>query len=317
MVSCLENRRTSVLAYGRWLAQPWDETSHSVHPRVHDKGFALAALLQEFDEANLAVADSSISTLSRCLQRGIDMDTELEKWYAEFLIRSPSPSYWPSPPSNFTRCQQQIAGSGPRGLPLLSYPNLTVASITITFWAMKLILSDEITNICNMILSSNRKTCADSPATEPTASLTLTSMVQCAENQHNKEERINLATDITRSMPYCLDSTMGMIGPERAFFALRTALATLLRHPGPELEWCRAVYAKMDVGLDLRGAADLHPFLYKSRGPPGVLDPFTAESSLSFRAIFVSREATSRRVTRVRKTLCDCTHQEILLSSFL
>lgn len=245
------------------------------------------------------------------------MDADLEKWYEEFLIRSPSPSYWPLAPSQYTRAQREITGSGPRGLPLLSYPNLVVVSITVTFWALKLILSDEIATICHIILSTDCKACAHSSATDPAASLALVSMAQRAEDQHNEGKRRNIATNIIRSMPYCLNHTMGLLGPEKAFFALRTALATLRRHPGPELEWCRAVYAKMDVGLDLRGAADLHPFLYKSRGPPGVLDPFTAESSLSFRAIFVSREATSRRVTRVRKTLCDCTHQEILLSSFL
>ena len=41
-------------------------------------------------------------------------------------------------------------------------------------------------------------------------------MAQRAETQHNKEERLTLATDIVRSMPYCLDQTMGLLGLEKA-----------------------------------------------------------------------------------------------------
>ena len=148
MTSCLKHRKTAVLAFGRWQARRWDGASHKVNPRVHDKGFALAALLQKFDEASLASADSSISTLSHCLQRGVGMDFDLENSYEEFLIRSPSPSYWPAEPSNFIRAQQQLADSGPRGLPLLSYPNLIVASITMTLWAQKLIISEDIATMC-------------------------------------------------------------------------------------------------------------------------------------------------------------------------
>lgn len=272
MVSCLEHRRTSVLAYGKWLARPWDETSHSVHPRVHDKGFALAALLQDFDKANLTSADSSILTLSHCLQRGVDMDADLEKWYEEFLIRSPSPSYWPLAPSQYTRAQREITGSGPRGLPLLSYPNLVVASITVTFWALKLILSDEIATICHIILSTDCKACAHSSATDPAASLALVSMAQRAEDQHNEGKRRNIATNIIRSMPYCLNHTMGLLGPEKAFFALRTALATLQRHPGPELEWCGAAHRRMNKSFGLRGAMQLHPYLYGSCGSQRACD---------------------------------------------
>lgn len=246
MFSCLEHRRTSVLAHGGRLARPWNETSRSVLPRVHDKGFALAALLQEIDYANLASAGTSISTLSHCLQLIVNMDTDLEKWYDEFLINSPSPSYWPTPPFSFISAQRHIASSGPGGLPLLSYPNLMVASITVTFWALKLIISDEIANICQIILFTNRKSRADSPATDPAASLMLTSMAQCVENQHSEEQRMKLATDIGRSMPYCVNHTMGLLGPERVFFPLRTALATIQRNPGPEQEWFRAAHKRMN-----------------------------------------------------------------------
>ena len=155
---------------------------------------------------------------------------------------------------------------------MLSYPNIVVASITVTFWALKVVLSDEIATICHKILSTNPKTYAHSSATDPAASLALTSRAQRAENHHSEEMRRNIATDIVRSMPYCLNHTMGLLGPERAFFALRTALATLRRHPGPELEWCRAAHRRMNKSFGLRGAMQLHPYLYGSCGSQRACD---------------------------------------------
>ena len=273
MISCVTYRRTSVLAYGRWLARPWDETSHSVHPRVYDKGFALAALFQDLDNANVASLSTNISTLSLCLQRLIDMDTDLESWYEEYLVRNTSPLYWPAQPSTtYTRFERKIADSGPRGLPLLAYPNLTIASTTLTFWALKILLSDEIANTSHIILSTNHKARTDSQATDPAASLKLTSMAQIAEKQHSKEKRMDLATEISRSVPYCLNSAMGLLGPERALFALRTAIAMFRRHPGPELEWCRKIYSRFNDRSGFRGAMQLHPYLYGPYQSRGIRD---------------------------------------------
>lgn len=268
MLSCLKHRRTSVLAHGTWVARPWDETPRG--PRLYDKGFALATILQELDSANLASADTSISTLSHCLKKVVQMNTDLDEWYDKFLVSTTSPSYWSTSSATFTGAQRQIGGSGPRGLPWLFYPNLTVASITVTFWALKLIISEEMANICQIILVTNRKARADSPATDPAASLMLTSMAQRAKDQFSQEQRMSLVIDIARSMPYCLNHTMGLLGPERAFFALRIALVTVRRNPGPEREWFRARYRMMDnktcfVGrcssiytcMDLPGRKDL------------------------------------------------------------
>lgn len=267
MLSCLKHRRTSVLAHGEWVARPWDETSRG--PRLYDKGFALATILQELDNANLTSADTSILTLSNCLQRVVHMDTELETWYEEFLNTIPSPSYWPAPSATYTVAQRQIESSGPRGFPLLSYPNMTVASITVTFWALKLMISEEIANICQIILTTHRKARADSPATDPAASLMLTSMAQRLKDQHGQEQRMSLVVEIARSMPYCLNHTMGLLGPERAFFALRTALVTVRHNPGPEREWFREVYQRMDNKTSFLGRCSS---IHTCMGLPGPME---------------------------------------------
>ena len=267
MLSCLKHRRTSVLAHGEWVARPWDDTSRG--PRLYDKGFALATVLQDIDNANLSSADTSILTLSNCLQRVVHMDTELEKWYDGFLTIIPSPSYWPTPSDAFTGTQRPIEGLGPRGSRLLSYPNMTVASITVTFWALKLIISEEIATICQIILITNRKARANSPTTDPAASLMLTSMAQRAKDQHGEEQRMSLVIDIARSMPYCLNHTKGLLGPERAFFALRTVLVTVRCNPGPEREWFRAMYQRMNNKTSFVGRCSS---IHACMGLPGPKD---------------------------------------------
>ena len=250
-----------------------------MHPRIQDKGFALAALLQDIDNANIASTNTDNSTRSLCLQRLIDMNTDLENWYKEYLVRSPSPSYWPAQTSTYTRFQRQIASFGPSGLPLLSYPNLTVASTTLTFWALKIILSGEIATTCHIILSTDHKAHTDSPAMDPAAYLTTTSMAEGAKEQHGEETCMHLATDIARSTPYCLNSTMGVLGPERALFAIRTALVTFRRHPGPELDWCQKVYRSMENKSGVRGAMQLHPYLYGPGEAEGVCDPLSSHTN--------------------------------------
>ena len=247
MLSSVEHRRTSVFADARWQGgETCDKPPHSIQSQVYDKGFALAALLQDFDNLNLTDASTSVTTLSQCLKRVVDMDSELENWFDKLLDDSPSPSCWPKVASTFTRGQQKIAISGPRGLPLLFYPNLTMAIISVTVWALKIVISDEIATICRIVLFTNREARADAPTTDPATSLMLTSMAQRIEDQHSEEKRMNLAIDIVRSMPYCCNENMGLLGPERAVFALRTALNTMRRIPGPELDWLEAADHKID-----------------------------------------------------------------------
>lgn len=261
MITCLQDRRTSVLATSKWLARDWDETSHSIHPLVYDKGLVLASLLEEIDEAKLLSANDS--TRFYFLQRCLGMDTDLDIWYEEFTIRTPSSSYWPTP--TIIRSGAPGSSLGPKGLPRLSFTNLSIASTTVTFWALKIMISNTIAGACSTILSSNSRrqsvasvntvetistgpdeaTGNSDPASSPDG---VNAKALRLSNQYNFAQRIDFATLIVRSMPYCLNFNMGLLGPQRAFFALRTALGTLRSDPSPEQQWVKSNHKKLAEG---------------------------------------------------------------------
>lgn len=290
MISCIQDRRTSALASARWLARDWDETSDSLHPTIYDKGLVLASLLEEIDNANLSSANDS--TLFYFLQRCLGMDTDLDIWYEEFVIRTPSSSYWPTP--TIIRSDSPSSPPGPKGQPRLSFANLSIASTTVTFWALKITISNTIATACSTILSCTSRrpsvvslntietnsTSADGVAslnTVETISTTvdgaaslntvetisngadnvtensdpasspdeITAKAQRLSNQYNFAQRKDFATLIVRSMPYCLNFNMGLLGPQKGFFALRTALSMLRSNPSPEQRWVKSNHKKL------------------------------------------------------------------------
>lgn len=264
MISCIQDRRTSALASATWLARDWDETCNSLHPTIYDKGLVLASLLEEIDNANLSSA--SDSTLFYFLQRCLGMDTDLDIWYEEFVIRTPSSSYWPTP--TIIRSDSPSSPPGPKGQPRLSFANLSIASTTTTFWALKIIISNTIATACSTILSCTSRrpsvvtldTVETSSAdpddvtenSDPSSSPDeITAKAQRLSNQYNFAQRKDFATLIVRSMPYCLNFNMGLLGPQRAFFALRTALGMLRSNPSPEQRWVKLNHKKLSESLTL------------------------------------------------------------------
>ena len=253
MITCLQDRRASDLTAAKWLARDCDETSHSIHPSIYDKGLVLASFLEEMDNANLLSADHS--TQFYFLQRCLGVDTSLDIWYEEFLIRTPLSSYWPTPTA--TPTDPRSPTLGPKGQPRLSFANLSIASTTITFWALKIIISNTIATACSAILSSTSRRqkvislnpigrtstgleeepAKSNPASNPDAVITI---AQRLSKQYDFAQRKEFATLIVRSMPYCLKFDMGMLGPQRAFFALRTALSMLKSNPSPEQAWVKS-----------------------------------------------------------------------------
>ena len=253
MITCLQDRRASTLTTAKWLARDWDETPHTVHPSIYDKGLVLASFLEEMDKANLLSANHS--TQFYFLQRCLGVDTSLDIWYEEFIIRTPSASYWPTPTAIPT--DSLGATLGPKGQPRLSFANLSIASTTITFWALKIIISNTIATVCSAILSSTsprQKIISLNPIErtstgheeEPanfnpaSSSDVVIAMAQRLSKQYDFAQRKGFATLVVRSMPYCLNFDMGMLGPQRTFFALRTALSMLKSNPSPEQAWVKS-----------------------------------------------------------------------------
>lgn len=277
MISCLQDRKTSILASAKWLARDWDENANSFYPTIYEKGLILASLLAEIDNANLSSANES--TLFYFLQRCLSMDTDLDIWYEEFIIRTPSSTYWPTPV--VTRSQSPSAALGPKGQPRLSFTNLSIASSTVTFWALKIIISNTIATSCSTIVSSTARRQADvSLETVETLSTgpsgvtqdpdpasnhdEVIAMAQRVSNQYDFVQRKDLATLIIRSMPYCLNFGMGLLGPQRVFFALRTAHGILKSNPSPEEKWVKSTHKKLEQRYVKNIWRPCCPFFYKA-----------------------------------------------------
>lgn len=175
-------------------------------------------------------------------------------------MTTPSSSYWPTPTMIRPDCVS--AAPGPDGRPRLSFSNLSIASTTVTFWALKIIISSTIASVCSTIALPT--SCSQSvvslnavgtistglegitehsdPASSPDE---VFAKAQRLSNEYNFAQRKDIATLVIQSMPYCLNFNMGLLGPQKAFFALRTALSVLKSNPSPEQTWVKSNHKRL------------------------------------------------------------------------
>lgn len=258
MIQCIQFRKSSFLGDSAWLTVPWGDTGKDVHQRLYDKGFALGALLEEIDNSNLTNTGIRSSQLCSYLQRCSEMHIDFEAWYQELLKQSPSPLYWTTK-SNVTSdsTKELPPNDAPNSQTLspFSFPSLRLAYITATFWALKLILSSTIALTCGAILSNESAT--QSISADPNPAVDLRNTAHRLLSEHGSSQRLELATNIMRSMAYCLNDSMGLLGAAKSLFPLRVALFALRRQPGEELRWCQAVYQELETRKGLRYAREI------------------------------------------------------------
>lgn len=256
MIHAMQFRKSSFLGTEEWKTIPWEDTPKDVYQKLYDHGFSMAALLEEIDSAQLISPEADISKLSDFLPRLSSMNDEMESWYHELLTECQSPLFWPTYSS--PRTSSSISGWDvretlePSSLPPLSFPTLRMANITVTYWGLRTILSNTIAITCGAILSTDTQVSAESSRHGD-----LRAMATHLLSQHGSATRLEFATNIMRSMPYCLNDNMGLLGAQKSLFALRVALFSLRRHPGEELKWCQAVYAELDNKKGLRYAREI------------------------------------------------------------
>ena len=258
MIQCIQFRKSSFLGDSDWSTIPWGRTGKDVYQRLYDKGFALGALLEEMDNADLTNSETRTSKLSSYLQRCSEIYADFEDWYQGLLQQSPSPLYWTtesSIPAGSARESSANESSESQTLPPFSFPSLHHAYITATFWALKLILSGTIALTCGAVLSSTSAN--QSSSIDPALAIDLRNTAHRLLSQHGNPQRLELATNIMRSMPYSLNDSMGLLGAAKSLFPLRIALFCLRRQPGEELKWCQAVYQELETKKGLRYAREI------------------------------------------------------------
>ena len=245
MIQALQNRKASPLGNHEWCTRPWiqqrDETitlEKDPTQRLYDYGFALAALFDEIDTANLHDPETKIPLLNKYLPRCSALDATFNLWYQNLTRQSPMPLYWLTPPDNGTH---HTPAAMTKWWPF-SFPDLPAAITMINFWGLKLALSNTIAIICASILSPNHYHQRND---DPQAFAALEQTARQLITKHGDTGRLQTATNIIRAMPYCLHDSTGLFGPHRSLFALRAALLSLRRSPGEELDRCLRAYQEL------------------------------------------------------------------------
>ena len=258
MTQCIQYRKSTFLGNPEWSTLPWSQTSKDIYQQLYDKGFKLAALLEEIDNARLTNEDASTSIRSEHLERLSDLDEEMDLWYLEILKESPSPLFWHTrPTSHDSNFKESLI---PRTLPPFMFHTLRLASIVGTYWSLKVHLSNNIALACEHVLSTNVQPPFQSASSASLGnSQDLEIMSLHLLEKYTNAHRLELATNIIRSMPYRLKDDMGLLGAQKALFALRTALFTLRLCPGEELKlkWCQAMYQELYNKKGLRYAREI------------------------------------------------------------
>ena len=244
MIQALQNRKASPLGNHEWCTRPWVQKRKGGCPekdstqRLYDHGFALAALFEEIDTANLPDPETEISTFNKYLRRCSALEAKINLWYQNLARQSSTPLYWLTPPND----DIDITTAEVDSWRPFSFPDLPIAITTITFWGLKLALSNTIAIICSLVLSRNapdqhKEDLQGFAALQQTAHLLIT--------QHGDKGRLENATNIIRAMPYCLHDSTGLLGPQKSLFALRAALLSLRKTPGEELDRCLRTYQEL------------------------------------------------------------------------
>ena len=232
--------------------------------RLYDHGFALAALFEEIDTADLPNPETKLAQFNKFLRRCSALDATLNLWYQDFArqYQYSTPLYWLTPPNDGIHDTKAASN---KWRPF-SFPDLSIAIAVIVFWGLKLALSNTVAIICALVLSPNvRNQHEDDPegfaALEQTAGLLVT--------QHGNTGRLENATNIIRAMPYCLHDSAGQLGPQRCLFPLRAALLSLRRTPGEELDMCLKVYQELVEEKGLGYAREVGKVSAKHGAPVG------------------------------------------------
>ena len=244
MIQALQNRKASPLGDHEWCTRPWVRKGNQRCPekdstqRLYDHGFALAALFEEIDTANLLNPETKISTLNKYLRRCCAIDATFNIWYQNLARQSSTPLYWLTPPNDGVH---HTTAASTKWQPF-SFPDLRTAITVITFWGLKLALSNTIAIVCALVLSLNAR---NQHKDDPQGLAVLEQTAHHLVTQHGDAGRLGNATNIIRAMPYCLHDSAGLMGPQKSLFALRAALLSLRRTPGEELDRCMRAYQEL------------------------------------------------------------------------
>lgn len=247
-----------------WRTRPWNGQTKSLQQTLYDKGYALAALFEDFDSLrSSSTSHPRFEHLIASLHRCTALNSDFEAWYELLLRENPGPLYWPAPSVvlNPKREDQEL-------FPAIKFPTYYMAHLHMTFWALRIILGATITSILNALppcLTASASTSPphDSPIPEPLSTPHSNPLheaqIRAQHSKHSRAQRLNLASKIMQSVPYCTLDSLGLLGAQKCIFPLRTAMAAFEMPPSDarSLARCYEVYNELFSARKLRFARDL------------------------------------------------------------
>ena len=243
MIQSVQYRQRTFLGTEEWRTNAWVGCSKEPDIRLYELGFDLGSLKEDCDKAGVQDGKLSLEDSMEFVNRFSIIDSHLDAWFEGYEKETTAPLF---------RIADHVVKIGMENetfKPLI-FSRLREASNTLGYWGLKLVVSHAITEISMALLANN-------PCLSSIANTQTREKLEKVIGEHGGSHCLHLATNITRTIPYVLDDSMGLIGAQHALFPLRAALFTLSRYPGEELRRCRAVYAQFDQKKGLHYATEV------------------------------------------------------------
>ncbi|KIW73486.1 hypothetical protein PV04_01600 [Phialophora macrospora] len=227
----LATRKSTYLAQQDWLTVPWKIQPKSDLDQLQDIMAHIATLIEK--AARLGTTTNTASDIALAqriglLQQGWAFHSQLQNWYQGFRRKRAGPLYNERPSS--ARVSSRLASVFPKSLHFQSFE---IARLHLSYWGILLFLY--IT-----ILAIPASSASD---VDPTSS----AVAGVKQNEFTHRQALELARLIAQSMEYLLSEEMHILGPQKVFFALRTAMHVFSSTGGRgEMDWCKAMFEELD-----------------------------------------------------------------------
>lgn len=229
-----------------WQASPWKNRTKGADQKLCDIGAELSTILTSADRSKLT-QDNKAFSLERIalLQDCQNLASKLEAWFQQLSEEIPAPHYWPE----FSNIQTSVdEREGRKIFPVsFRFPNIYIAKVMIDYWALSIVLYSTSLLLYRSFTAPKNSTGPEHPAdgryTQVKAIPTISGPVPKPIVAQDPGFIKSLADNIAQSMEYCLSRDMGILGPQWALFALRSALQTYQYFPdSKELQWLQAIH---------------------------------------------------------------------------
>ncbi|KAL9059564.1 MAG: hypothetical protein Q9162_001069 [Coniocarpon cinnabarinum] len=208
MYKALVSRKRSLVEGLKWVWPDRHDAFQILSFDLESIGFQVAAINETASFSGLprdSVEEAEMLALQ--ISRLAKADASLLSWYGELAGKGFGLDKW---------CLQPMISLDCKRLRSFQFPDLNVAHLICTFWALRTVVSSSIEQILSKRPLSIQKLSAEQ---------------NYLPHRFNSLQRKKLSLDMLRAMPYFLRPEMGAVGPTLAFFGFSIAMNDLAHVP--------------------------------------------------------------------------------------